>query len=54
LAELLESNLGDQKAGHNLLRQILKRAPKTRHAQFARERLLPKEEQPDHFYRDPE
>ncbi len=54
LAELLEANLGDQKAGHNLLRQILKRAPKTRHAQFARERLLPKEEQPDHFYREPE
>lgn len=54
LAELLEVNLGDQKAGHNLLRQILKRAPKTRHAQFARECLLPKAEQPDHFYRDGE
>lgn len=54
LSELLEVNLADKKAAHNLLRQILKRAPKTRHAQFARERLLPKEEQPDHFYRDGE
>lgn len=52
LAEILEVNLDDKSAGHHLLRQILKRAPKTTHAQFARERLLPREEQPDHFYRD--
>lgn len=53
LAELLEQYLHEKGAAHSLLRQVLKRAPKSRHAQFARERLLPREEQPDHFYREP-
>lgn len=54
LADLLEQYLNDTNAAHHILRQILKRAPRSKHAQFARERLMPREEQPDHFYRDGE
>ncbi len=51
LAELLEMYLHDKAAGQNLLRQILKRAPKTKYAGFARSRLMADDHVPDHFYR---
>ena len=51
LAEILEMNLHDKAAAHALLRQILKRAPKTKYAGFARSRLMPATDAPDQFYR---
>ena len=52
LAEILENNLHDKSAGHGLLRQILKRAPKSKYAGFARSRLMPTDEDAaDQFYR---
>ena len=51
LAELLENNLHEKSAAHSLMRQILKRAPRTRYADFARSRLSPTSDTTDQFYR---
>jgi TolA-binding protein len=53
LAEILVNNLHDKSAGQHLMRQILKRTPKTKSAGFARSRLMPTDEDAvDQFYRE--